>query len=133
MNLDAIWHAIANPNAALLSFLTFFLGLFLGNRLALGRERRVEFNASAAPVRAWLLREIKQPANPSRWPDAIELDTFASCLSSRQRQVFQQTCAGLAEAQRSAMVQGPSGDISYPDTSSIQQFLNKLLPYTARR
>ncbi len=25
MNLDAIWHAIANPNAALLSFLTFFL------------------------------------------------------------------------------------------------------------
>ena len=103
-----MWPEIAEFSPVILSTLTFLLGLFLGNRLALGRERRIEFNAAAAPVRAWLLKEIKQPANPSRWPEAIELDTLASCLSRYQRRGFAKACANLAGAQRTAMVQDPN-------------------------
>lgn len=38
--------------AGLLSFFTFLLGLLLGNRLAISRDKRKEFNDAVMPVRA---------------------------------------------------------------------------------
>jgi hypothetical protein len=133
MSLEAIWKIFSEVNPALLGVFTFLLGLFLGNRLALGRELRTEFNIAAVPVRSWLLNELKQPANPSRWPEAIELDAFTSYLPWWRRRAFTRACNGLSEAQQTAMVQGPEGDISYPDISKIEYYLAGLLPYTSRK
>ncbi|WGM00035.1 hypothetical protein [Arsenophonus nasoniae] len=34
----------------LISLLTFFLGLYIGNKHAIGRDKRQEFNARAEPI-----------------------------------------------------------------------------------
>ena len=52
------------PN--LFSLLTFLLGLFLGHRLTLWRDRRKEFNDIAQPIRDVLLKERENPTSKVR-------------------------------------------------------------------
>ena len=121
-------------SSVLFSALTFLLGLLLGNWLAIGREKRAEFNQAAVTVRAWLLREIAQPAPPSKHPSSIELDTLVSCLPWWRRRRFLSAYRRLVQAQGDAFVQDPqTGDVSYPETGEIIHGLKALLPYTARR
>jgi len=54
--------------AALVSLLTFFLGLILGHWLAIVRDKRKEFNKAVTPVRNWLLRAKDSPNPSTRWP-----------------------------------------------------------------
>jgi hypothetical protein len=66
----------------LLSLLTFLLGLVLGNWLAIGRDKRQEFNEAVSPIRRWLIEEMKRPTSYGPWPSDHEVDRFAHCLSA---------------------------------------------------
>lgn len=50
---------ISLEQSAIVGLLTFLLGLILGHRLSLGRDKRKEFNEIATPIRANLLKQIE--------------------------------------------------------------------------
>lgn len=61
--------------AIAISTITFLVGLIAGNWLAIGRDRRKEFNAAIGPLRAMLLKERDIPSPVSPRPDAEALFT----------------------------------------------------------
>jgi hypothetical protein len=50
---------------------TGLIGLLIGNRMAIGRDRRKEFNSFIEPIRILLLRERERPTPYSTIPDKI--------------------------------------------------------------
>ena len=115
---------------AVVSVVTFALGLLLGHRLALGRDRRKEFNEAARPVRQWLLKQ----ASHLRWyvdePSQIEMDCFTSCLSRRQRQRF---ALDLREYHAIGGSSTAFGEWIYADPAAAGRKIAALLAYTDRR
>jgi hypothetical protein len=117
---------------AVASVVTFLLGLLLGHRLALGRDKRQEFNAAALPVRGWLLQQEGTPNPCSHAPSQLEIDTFESCLGARDRGLFR---AALADYRAKTSTGGSNayGEMIYEDPDAILQAVSRLLPFTARR
>jgi hypothetical protein len=120
-------------NSVLLSLLTFFVGLFVGNRLAIGRDKRKEFNEAAQPIRAWLLKEVGQPSPYSPRPNSIQIDAFASYLQFWKRYRFLESYKRQDCARQDAMEQDSIGSVFYRDDKYIKECLNALLRYTKRR
>lgn len=66
----------ANPiSYGAVSFLT---GLLIGNRLAIGRDKRKEFNEAACPIREVLLQQLHGLPRRRYIPDAISNNDFIS-------------------------------------------------------
>ena len=105
---------------------------FFGHRLALGRDRRKEFNEAAQPVLVWLLRQESDPSCFTRAPSQLEMHTFVSCLSSQKRSEFN---AALADFRSvcGETEQNSHGELSYDDPERVRAHAHKLLPFTERR
>ena len=79
---------IINSYPSVFGLVTFFAGLILGNWLAIGRDKRKEFNEAALPIREWLLAEIARPHPPRKQPTMAHLDQFIQRLSIFSRKRF---------------------------------------------
>ena len=119
-------------NTAIVSIVTFALGLFFGHRLALGRDKRKEFNEAAEPIRDWLLREEERPYPYAHFPSTLELDTFAYCLKPMTRKRFNAAMdAYRRELERSGSTAYEG--MVYEDPESARQAVRRLMPFTRRR
>lgn len=126
--------SISLTQASTVSLLTFALGLFLGHRLTLWRERRKEFNAAAMPIRRWLLDLAESPSPFRRQPSNIEMDAFLSRLSRWKRNKFQSTLNQYHVELSSISWQNPStGEIELGDLSIPKALAVVLLRYTDLR
>ena len=117
----------------LISLLTFFLGLLLGNWLAIGRDKRKEFNDANTPIRSWLLLEKDEPTGYRKWPSEVEIDRFICLLPFWKRQSFRRHLYDYKEQHHIQMVQDDFGFCSYTDDKEIKKILNKLFVYTSHR
>ena len=63
---------------------TFVVGVWLGHRSALRRDRRNDFNRAAAPVRALLRAAVASPSPMNRGPSVAELDMLEQFFGSRR-------------------------------------------------
>ena len=117
----------------LVSILTFLLGLLLGNWLAIGRDKRKEFNEAAAPIRGWLIKEKDEPNPYTAWPSAQEFDRFAQYLRPWEKAGFMQRLARYRSLHAAAQIQDAVGQVFYSNDSEIRGELNKLFKYTAAR
>ena len=114
----------------LVSLLTFLLGLILGHWLAVGRDKRKEFNEAAAPIRGWLLRAKESPDPYTRWPSEQEFDRFVQCLSPWQRKAFHRHLGSYKELHQSQQLQDSVGQVTYHSDTEIRRELNELFKYT---
>lgn len=69
------------------SLLTFFLGLILGHRFALGRDKRKEFNSAASELEGKVY-DFLETSNRSYLPTKKELILFAPHLSHFKRKNY---------------------------------------------
>jgi len=120
-------------NSVLVSLVAFFVGLFVGNRLAIGRDKRKEFNEAAQPIRAWLLMEVEWPSPYSPRPNVVQIDAFLSYLSFWKRRGFREAYKRQDCARQDAIERDSVGGVSYKDDNHIKEWLNALLRYTERR
>lgn len=118
---------------SLLSILTFLLGLLLGNWLAIGRDKRKEFNEAAAPIRGWLIKEKDAPNPYSACPSAQEFDCFIQCLRPWEKAGFMQRLSRYRSLHASAQTHDAIGQVFYSNDSEIRGELNKIFKYTAAR
>lgn len=120
-------------NSVLISLLTFLIGLLVGNRLAIDRDKRKEFNEAVQPIRAWLLNEVAQPSPYRQRPNAVQIDVFVSYLPFWKRRGFRKAYKRQDCARQNAMEKDSMGSVFYKDDSYIKECLNALLPYTEKR
>ncbi len=79
------------------SGLSFLLGLLLGHWLALGRDKRREFNEAAAPIRRWAARHVSDPRNHAgEMPTDAEIDAFSQRLGWWNRRKFDRAKATVS-------------------------------------
>ncbi|PHM63947.1 hypothetical protein Xsto_03477 [Xenorhabdus stockiae] len=69
---------ILHDYAPIISLLCFLLGLYIGNKQAIGRDRRKEFNTAVAPLRKTLRRQIERiEQRKSPYPPLSKDDFYA--------------------------------------------------------
>lgn len=101
------------------------MGLLVGNRLALDRDKRKEFNAAAQPIRAWLLKELEHPSPYTHSPNVVEVDAFVSCLPFWKRRGFRKALDRQDCARAVAGGRGSTGEVFYRDDSYIKERVSK--------
>lgn len=96
------------------SALSFCLGLILGHWLAIGRDNRKEFNDAAAPVRAWVTRQMAfEGVDLFPFPPLHETDAFLVRLSPRKQVKFKSAWrAMVAEYEKGRRQDPKTGDMS---------------------
>lgn len=124
---------IIRSNAELLGLLTFFIGLGLGHWLALGRDKRREFNDAALPIREWLLSQIQRPSPMSRFPADIDIDLFIQCLPIWKRRGFSSAYEKQKQEREKAISRDSVGGVFYAENGAIIEALRICLPYTERK
>ena len=125
-------------DAYIMSLITFCAGLLLGNRLAIGRDKRKEFNAAAQPIRGWLIKESKKSSHINdwsdiRWPSDIDIDKFISCLPILRRRGFIKAYKHQEKVRDEQEARTDTGAVFYKDPEVIIEAVKKCLPYTKRR
>jgi hypothetical protein len=110
----------------LLNAFTFLIGLLVGNRIAIGRDRRQESNAAIQPIRARLLVDRGLPG-PGRMPSAVEMDLLEHYLLPWRRRGLRAAIRRHNECCQEQERQTPSGELKYEDTAAIVNRIDNVL------
>lgn len=110
------------------SFLTGLLGLLIGNRLAIGRDRRKEFNALADPIRILLLREKERPNLSGAAPNKVDLAVLRERLPFWKRRRFDRALENYQKSKGEENLERDQyGSVSYKDQFLIIHGIDALL------
>lgn len=132
MLLDEI-NKFIQSYAAVFSLFTFLVGLYAGNKMAIGRDKRIEFNEAAIPIRQWLLHEIENPSPITERPTIIEIDQFVQRLPWCKRRCFQIAYERQNHEREKAMARDDFGSVSYENKKHIIEALSQCLRYTVQK
>ncbi len=117
----------------LFGLLTFFIGLGLGHWLALGRDKRKEFNIAALPIRIWLVNESEAPSPFRCHPTAIELDIFNQCLPAWRRSGFRIAYENQKKIRKEQETRDSKGGVFYENEKPIIDAVRKCLSYAEQK
>lgn len=112
----------------------FLSGLFIGNRLAIGRDRRREYNAVAERLRKELTQFLERPDPYRSFPSRTELSEFALFLSVLQRRRFQVAVDECFHAMSGTnQVRDSVGQVHFDQEQVVEASVRKLLKYVRRK
>lgn len=115
-----------------MSLLTFFAGLFLGNRLAIGRDKRKERNDAALPIRSWILSEMKEPNLFKPGPTTDQIDQFAQCLPWWEEHRFVNAMSSFKQIRNDNCSHDEYSQPLYKNVEAVREAAEKCLPFTKR-
>jgi hypothetical protein len=119
--------------ASVVSILTFLVGLIVGHRFALLRDKRKEFNDSAAPLRAWALA-LQDPSHfPPPKPGKVEIDRFHQYLSTGKKRQFNSLVHEYDSAVAQATRLDALNSTYYEDLSALVDIGRSLMQVTRLR
>jgi predicted DNA-binding protein YlxM (UPF0122 family) len=121
----------------ILSLLTFFLGLILGHWLAIGRDKRKEFNDNAVVLNSKLYDCIERD-NTYFLPTTKELRLFTSYVPLYRRWIYEKRVKQLSESLQNdekATVYDPIEETTITDSGyvSLTYIYIKKLQWHLRR
>ena len=111
----------------LLNSLTFLIGLIAGNRIAIVRDKRQEFNAAIAPLRARLLMDRKRPTTQDKRPTDVEIDLIERHLWPLARRNFRLRLRQYQECREEQRRGENSRETYYADPKAISASIDRLL------
>jgi len=110
---------------------TGLIGLFVGNWLAIGRDKRKEFNAIAKRITRVLLNAREQLYPDAEWPDKIDIPFFREGLPLWRRRRFDAAlCTYKQASSDDNTTEDEYGDISYKDPKLVAHHIDKVLKLT---
>lgn len=131
---------VLRDNAHWFGLLTFFIGLIVGNWLAVSRDRRKEFNEAARPIRTALLQQLDGLPRKSYRPDAVSNDEFIAfsifirSLSNKKYLKAVKTYQECFEWHKFPDLDGnPHKVVRNGDFAALETAITKLLKYCELR
>jgi len=121
----------------IISLITFALGLLLGNWMAIGRDKRKEFNEVAEPMAEALMQVRGFPCIDN----TLDFFKFRRVLNRWELFWFDKYLEGYEEAKKNAKIYPPEnneffaviGSGRYHDPAQIIKSIDKLLKFTTRK
>jgi hypothetical protein len=110
----------------LLSLLTFFIGLFVGNRFAIGRDKRKEFNQATSPI-YYKLKDFLKHNEVHYIPPISELENVEEYFSIWTRRKYTSLVTKLKEANErleKPTYDPSSGQVGPTDSSHLSDQIN---------
>ncbi len=123
---------LINSYTSVFSLLTFFLGLFLGNKLAIGRDRRKEFNEIADEVYTALMRKRAwaENNNVGDGPTMSQLNHLVRRSPVWRRPSIIKSIGIYKEATNSkSYSQDQYGEPFYKDSGSVINSIDQLIKH----
>ena len=119
----------------LYNLMSALIGFFTGNRLAIDRDRRREFNDLVNPIRLLVLEEREKPTSRSISPTNIEFALVREKLFIIKRKSFDRAVVNYkkskgADNQEQSQT---SGQPHYKDTTIIVHAIDDLLKFLKPR
>ncbi|MFA5323435.1 MAG: hypothetical protein WC373_12250 [Smithella sp.] len=112
------------------SLIGILIGYIIGNRLAIGRDRRKEFNDLINPIRADLMSIKIRPENNLRGTWIITLALIREKLPFWKRRGFDIAIETYEKSKGDENKNSdPAGGFNYKDTSLISHAADNLLKY----
>lgn len=121
--------------AAVLSLLTFLLGLLLGNWLALGRDKRKEFNQVSEEAFLALKRQISAIDNGTSGTSVGDLSLVESYIAPWFRGAYRNTLNKYREAHGHCTYDAEYGTVTYDEDQlvKLRACAHRLQKYLKRR
>lgn len=120
-------------NPGLLGFSIFILGLLIGNRLAILRDRRKERNEAAKPIREWLLGELETPSAYSKRPTLANIDLLTQYLPPWEKRKFLAAWRHQDNLRNESEYVDNCGQVFYKNEDEIRKAVSKCLRFTKNR
>lgn len=102
----------------LLSALSFLVGLLVGHRLALGRDKRKELLALVSPMHEGIAEWLQQPYD-ARMPTAGQLDALVPYMTRRGHRRLMNRVAEYRRCREEQQRLDDSGALYYADEPAI--------------
>jgi len=117
------------------SLATGLIGLLVGNRLAIGRDKRKQFNAMAKHITIVLLNARESPFPSDEWPNKTAIHFFREALPFWCRRRFDAALCKCNQARSddNTTTEDEYGDILYKDTNLVAHCIDRLLKFTRKK
>jgi len=112
----------------------FLTGILIGNWIAIGRDKRKEYNEAAEPIRSIFLMFREHPTRSYGEPTVVEVDRLMQRSPRRKRRGLSMALDRYKRAKKDAYYQDTTdGEWFYRDTHEVRRSIEEILSYTNPR
>jgi hypothetical protein len=130
---DAGHDGVTPTEIAVLSFVSFVVGLWAGHRFSLWRDKRKESIDAIAPVRAELLKG-RRPPTPHNWfPGPAEIDLIEHYLGPIRRMRFRTAVRRYKQCAADQQRQDDTGSHYYENPEAVAEAIDDVLVHLRLR
>jgi hypothetical protein len=125
---------LINTNGAVVSLVTFLLGLLLGHWLRIEGDKRKEFNEAALRIRVALKSSLSGDGHCHAGIDPKDMELFSHLLRWWQKNRFKEALAVYeAECKNCQTQDEVYGSVEYQKTERLEMLLQHVICFTALR